>query len=274
MCLAIIASNTLPDWPLIIVANRDELHTRPTLPASPWSDAAHILGGRDLSAGGTWLGMTARGRLALLTNYREPGQLNPHAPSRGQLTDEFLRGHARAQDYAADIKERGKRYNGFNLLLEDQSGLWYCSNRGGINAQPIKYGVVGISNASLDTPWPKLIRTRSAVADHLSKQGRVNPEPDRLFEIMQDTLSASLQELPDTGVGPEREKLLGSPFIKNERYGTRCTTLIMRRSDGLVRFHELRFDAHGRQSGESLWTIDTARENILIGSDALEVHNL
>lgn len=273
MCLAIIALKALRDWPLIIIANRDELHSRPTLPANPWTDAPHILGGRDLSAGGTWLGLSAKGRLALLTNYREPGQNDPTAPSRGQLADEFLRGNALAQDFIAGLQGREKEYNGFNLLLGDRNGLWYFSNRGDVTAREIKVGVVGLSNASLDTPWPKLKRTRDAIAEHL-RENILKPEPARLFGVMADTRSATLEELPDTGVGSEREKLLGSPFIKNERYGTRCTTLIMLRSDGMYTFHEKRFDSQGQQTGESRWTIDTEREDIQSDFSALDTRTL
>lgn len=267
MCLAIIALNTRPDWPLIVIANRDELHSRPTLPASPWTDAANILGGRDLTAGGTWLGMTTQGRIALLTNYREPGQNNPQAPSRGKLTDVFLRSDMSAMTFAQELERSASAYNGFNLLLLDASGLWYCSNRSGISAQAVKAGVVGISNASLNTPWPKLTRTKQAVSEYLASNANSSSlAPERFFEIMQDTRSASIQELPDTGIGPEREKLLGSPFIKNDRYGTRCTTLIMQRSDGMAMFFEIRFDSSGSKSGESLWTIDTRKQRIVPGA--------
>lgn len=269
MCLAILASNILSDWPLIVLANRDELHTRPTLPASPWSDVTTILAGRDLSAGGTWLGITTQGRVALLTNFREPGQHNAQAPSRGQLTDGFLRGEDAPYSYARSLQEREHRYNGFNLLLADSSGLWYCSNRGPGNIQQIQKGVVGISNASLNTPWPKLTRTQAAVSEHLTFVGASGtPSAASLFDIMQDTRSAATEELPDTGVGPEREKLLSSPFIKNERYGTRCTTLILKRSDGMVRFHEKRFDAQGVIVGESLWTVDTINQRFILGTEA------
>ena len=274
MCLAIIATQTKRDWPLIIVANRDEQHSRPTLPANPWMDAPSILGGRDLSAGGTWLGLRANGKLALLTNYREPGRNNPAAPSRGQLTDKFLRSDTPAKEYIKDLREYEAHYNGFNILVGDQTGLWYFSNRGGVPARKIEAGVVGLSNASLDTPWPKLQRTRNAVAAHLSHDNSLNPKADILFEIMADTRPASQEELPDTGVGLEREKLLSSPFIKNERYGTRCTTLLMLRSDGMIKFHEKRFDAQGQQTGESLWTVDTKRERILAGFSSLEARTL
>lgn len=268
MCLAILASSILSDWPLIILANRDELHTRPTLPASPWSDATTILAGRDLSAGGTWLGITTQGRVALLTNFREPGQHDAQAPSRGQLTDGFLRGEDAPHIYAHSLQARENRHNGFNLLLADPSGLWYCSNRGHNNIQQINKGVVGISNASLNTPWPKLTRTQAAVSEHLTFVGASGtPNVAHLFDIMQDTRSADIEELPDTGVGPEREKLLSSPFIKNERYGTRCTTLILKRSDGMFRFQEKRFNAQGMFVGESLWTVNTNNQRFLPGTE-------
>jgi uncharacterized protein with NRDE domain len=267
MCLAIIAFNSLTDWPLIVIANRDELHSRPTLPAGPWSDASNILGGRDLNAGGTWLGMTTSGKLALLTNFREPGRHDPIAPSRGLLTDQYLRGESTAKSFARDVQNHYHSYNGFNLLLGDGSDLWYCSNRSDVPVQQVKSGIMGISNASLDTPWPKLKRTRNAVSALLSQHIlSAPPDPASFFDIMQDTRSASFSELPQTGVGPEREKLLGSPFIKNERYGTRCITLIMQRSDGLVRFHEKRFDSQALVSGESFWTIDTQKNNITAGT--------
>ncbi len=267
MCLAILASNVLPDWPLIVLANRDELHSRPTLAASPWSDAETILAGRDLSAGGTWLGITTQGRVALLTNYREPGHHDPLAPSRGQLTDGFLRGDDSPHSYAQSLHDRGYRYNGFNLMLADASGLLYCSNRGYEKIQSLDKGVMGISNASLNTPWPKLTRTQRAVSEHLAQVGeRGAPNAGLLFDIMQDTRTASIEELPDTGVGPDREKLLSSPFIKNERYGTRCTTLILRRVDGMVRFQEKRFDAQGLMVGESLWTVNTHKKKFLSGT--------
>lgn len=261
MCLAIIALNTLSKWPLIIVANRDELHSRPTLPAEPWSDGEMILGGRDLTAGGTWLGMTAAGRIALLTNYREPGKLRADAPSRGQLTDHYLRSHVLAKDYVQMLEQQGQSYNGFNLFVGDQTDFWYCSNRGDAPSQRLESGVMGISNASINTPWPKLQRTQNAVAEHLSQSEQ--PDPNHLFAIMQDLNPAQPHELPDTGIGAEREKLLSSPFIRDARYGTRCTTLIMKRMDGKVLFHEKRFDPQAQPNGESAWVIDTVQQKIL-----------
>jgi uncharacterized protein with NRDE domain len=267
MCLAIIALNCITEWPLIVIANRDEQHSRPTLPACPWIDAIDILGGRDLNAGGTWLGMTATGRFALLTNFREPGRHDPRAPSRGQLTEHYLRGESFAQRYAQELQERSHVYNGFNLLVGDDSGLWFSSNRGEVSIQKIETGVIGVSNASLNTPWPKLNRTKNAISELLSlDKYPVGFTPDSFFDIMLDTRPAYAHELPETGVGPEREKLLSSPFIKNEHYGTRCTTLIMQRSDGLVRFQEKRFNSQGQGSGESCWTIDSVKQEIAPGT--------
>jgi len=268
MCLAIIALNTSPQWPLIIIANRDELHSRPTLAANRWDGAEHILGGRDLDAGGTWLGMTASGRIALLTNYREPTKHDPSAPSRGQLTERYLRSEVLAQDYAQALQQDGQAYNGFNLLVGDPQGVWYRSNREQAIAQPLIAGVSGLSNASLNTPWPKLIRTQHAVSEHLGRA--LQPDPARLFEIFQDTQTAQSHELPDTGLELEREKLLSSPFIKNGRYGTRCTTLIMYAADGKVLFHEKRYDAQGQASGESIWNIDLGQQKISVIKPDLE----
>lgn len=255
MCLAIIALNAHPEWPLIIVANRDELHGRPTRAACPWEEAPHLLGGRDLHAGGTWLGMTASGRITLLTNVREPAPPLAEAPSRGKITERYLRGELSAQDYAQSLEAQGASYNGFNIVLGDHTGLWYYSNRGATPIQQIRSGVMGLSNASLNTPWPKLTRTQTAVAKHLTHC--VQPSPERLFEIFQDTREAEPHELPNTGLALEREKLLSSPFIRNERYGTRCTTLIMKGVDGKILFHEKRYDAEGQLNGENRWLIDT-----------------
>jgi len=183
------------------------------------------------------------------------------------LTDQYLRGESLAKGFSQEVQDQCHRYNGFNLLLGDGSDLWYCTNRSDEPIQRVKSGIMGLSNASLNTPWPKLTRTRNAVSALLSQHmSSVPPDPALFFDIMQDTHSASLSELPQTGVGPEREKLLGSPFIKNERYGTRCITLIMQRADGLVRFQEKRFDAQAHVSGESFWTIDTKKNLISPGS--------
>ena len=170
MCLAIVAIDALPDWPLVIVANRDEFHAREASAAAPWHDASEVVAGRDLQAGGTWLGLTKQGRIALLTNYREPGLKNPLAPSRGRLVENYLRGDMTAADYVQAIGERTREHNGFNLLLADEAGVWYASNRSRDTGTRLPPGIVGLSNALLDTPWPKLVRSRAAVGRHLGAQ--------------------------------------------------------------------------------------------------------
>jgi uncharacterized protein with NRDE domain len=261
MCLAIFAQNVLPDWPLIVVANRDELHLRPTEAARPWDEAPSLVAGRDLQAGGTWLGLTANGRMALLTNYRETGLHDNLAPSRGHLAEQYLRQEQSAQHYLQALQQQDAPYNGFNLLAGDQNGLWYYSNR--LSAAPFKIsdGVSGVSNATLNTPWPKLLRTQGSVSEHLTHTQA--PDPARLFEIFQDTARAAEHELPDTGVGLDREKLLGSPFIKNERYGTRCTTIILQHRQSYALFYEKRYDAFGQTVGDSNWRIDFLAKTIV-----------
>ena len=264
MCLAIFAQNVLPDWPLVVVANRDELHVRPTVTARPWDETPSLLAGRDLQAGGTWLGLTTGGRIALLTNYRETGLRDDQAPSRGHLAERYLQQEPSqeqsAQQYLQALQPNSAPYNGFNLLAGDQSGLWYYSNR--LNAAPFKIpdGVSGVSNATLNTPWPKLLRTQRSVSEHLAQTH--TPDSARLFEIFQDTVRAAEHELPDTGVGLDREKLLGSPFIKNERYGTRCTTIILQHRQGYALFYEKRYDALGQEVGDSNWRVDFLAKTI------------
>jgi uncharacterized protein with NRDE domain len=254
MCLAIFAQNVLPDWPLIIVANRDELHARPTEAAHPWGEAPSVLAGRDLQAGGTWLGLTTTGRIALLTNYRETGMRDSQAPSRGQLAEHYLRQQQDPQQYLESLQQQDEPYNGFNLLAGDRNGLWYYSNR--LTTAPFKVadGVSGLSNATLNTPWPKLLRTQRSVSEHLTHTH--TPSAARLFEIFRDTVRAAEHELPDTGVGLDREKLLGSPFIENERYGTRCTTIILQHRQGYALFYEKRYDAYGQVLGDSNWQVN------------------
>ena len=262
MCLAVVAIHALPDWPLIIAANRDEFHVRPASVSQPWQDAPEILAGRDLKAGGTWLGVSRQGRIALLTNYREPGRNDPDAPSRGRLVEDYLRGPLSASHYASSLQASGQTYNGFNLLLADEDGMWYWSNRA--PATRLTAGVVGLSNATLGTPWPKLTRTSRAVSRHLEAiQGsgktsaRGAPDTETLFNIFRDPVAPADHELPDTGVGLERERMLASPFIISESYGTRCTTLVLKRADGQIFFHERRYDPSGQASGQSDWLVDT-----------------
>ncbi len=260
MCLAIIARMSHAQWPLVIAANRDEYHARPTLAAGIWETDLHVLGGRDVSAGGTWLGMRSDGRIGLLTNFREPGQQNPKAPSRGSLVSDYLCSTLNAQTYLDHIEQRAASFNGFNLLLIDPLQALYFTNRLQHCAQQLGHGVTGLSNATLGVPWPKLTRTRQAMTDHLARSPE--PDPEAMFAIFRDAEPAPEDTLPDTGLIKERERLLSSPFILSPEYGTRCTTLILQHADGYALFFERRYDSGGAVSGTSCWRIDPQRQAI------------
>jgi uncharacterized protein with NRDE domain len=260
MCLAIIAHAYQKDWPLILVANRDELHARPANTAEPWPWPSAILAGRDLEAGGTWLGVSRHGRIGLLTNHRDPERHDPDAPSRGHLTEDYLNSNGIVQDYAQTVQKLAKRYNGFNLLIGDGRSLAYISNRAKASPQLLAPGIIGVSNAELQTPWPKLVNTRNAVAAHLASQA--SPDPQHLISIMQKRQIPPDEELPATGVGLERERLLASPFILNERYGTRCTTVVMQRNDGMMFFYEQSYSPNGQLTRNANWRINTYKGSV------------
>ena len=239
MCLILFSYRRHPAYPLIIAANRDEFYERPTAPASFWDDQPDILAGRDLRDGGTWLGITRSGRMAAITNYRDPRILKDNAPSRGELVSGFLLGDATPDEYIQGIKSHADRYNGFNLLMGDGKGLFHFSNKTGVFSE-ILPGTHGISNHLLDTPWPKVERGRSRLADVLS--GR-EPSPNELFDILADTSHPDDRELPDTGIGIEWERLLSSVFIRSDIYGTRSSTVLLVDHEGTVRFIERSFTA-------------------------------
>ncbi|MFD4836924.1 NRDE family protein [Achromobacter sp. NPDC058515] len=251
MCLAVLALHALPGIPVLIAANRDEFHERPTLPAAQWADAPDIYAGRDGLAGGTWMGATARGRYALVTNFREPGRHLDPAPSRGALVEDFLRGAMSPQAYLADVHRTDQAYNGFNLIVGDTREAWYLSNRNG-GPQALAPGVYALSNHLLDTPWPKLARTKAAFAAELQN----GPQPDltALFAALADPNPADDADLPATGLPLDRERLLSSPFIVSPNYGTRSSSVLALRADGAGQLDERRFAPDGAVSGESRLT--------------------
>lgn len=253
MCLAALAIDAHHDWPLIIVANRDEFHARPTQMMQPWIDEPAILGGRDLQAGGTWLGIDHRGRLALLTNVRDPKNNKPHAPSRGQLAEKFLRGENQAQDYLRVLAQDAQRYNGFNLVVIENGLGWHASNYQDPFFVPLEPGVHGLSNALMDTPWPKTQRTSSALANHLFAKAPIDPVA--LSEIMLDTTAVSDDALPNTGISLARERLLSTPFIVSPDYGTRCTTIVLRHRTGAIWVQEDNYDRSGVCVERSRWLL-------------------
>ena len=238
MCLILFARDSHPDYRLVLAANRDEFHDRPTAPAAFWEDDPRILAGRDLKVGGTWFGITATGRLAAITNYRDPAAHRPNAPSRGLLVSGFLRGAMPADAYLAELAAHGPAYNGFNLICGTPEGLWHYSNRGG-PPTPISPGIHGLSNRLLDTPWPKVSQGTAALAK-LLQHDRIDPA--ELFAILADRTPAPDHLLPDTGVGLERERILSPLHIASPDYGTRSATVLLVGRDGWVEFTEQTFN--------------------------------
>lgn len=248
MCLAVLALHTLPGIPVLIAANRDEFHARPTLPAAQWPDAPAIYAGRDGQAGGTWMGATVQGRYALVTNFREPGRHLDNAPSRGALVEDFLRGEMTPQAYLETVHARDQAYNGFNLIVGDTRQAWYLSNRDG-GPRALDPGIYALSNHLLDTPWPKLARTKaafSAVLEHPSQ-----PDLPALFTALGDRSPADDADLPATGLPLARERLLSSPFIVSPEYGTRSSSVMALHGNGAGELEERRFAPDGSVSGVS-----------------------
>ena len=242
MCLILLALDSHPDYSLIVAANRDEFYDRPTAPAAFWSDAPSILAGRDLQAGGTWLGIDRRGRFAAVTNYRQ-GQREPAAPrSRGHLVRDFLTSSIDAEEYMRGVERDADSYNGFNLLAGDSRRLCYFSNREGRTRQ-LSPGVYGLSNHLLDTAWPKVVSGKTALEALVR-----NAEPElieALLALLFDRTRPSDDLLPRTGVGEEWERLLSSAFIASNAYGTRSSTIVLVARNARVTFVERTFAAGG-----------------------------
>jgi uncharacterized protein with NRDE domain len=239
MCLILFAYRLHPDYRLVLAANRDEFYERPTLPLDYWPDAPGILAGRDLRAGGTWLGVSRNGRLAAVTNYREPDKTRSDAPSRGHLVDNFLLGELSAAAYLQTVQAEGSRYNGFNLIAADPLELLYYSNRSH-RIRRLPAGLYGLSNHLLDTPWPKVESGKQRLQAYL--QQTRNPDPEPLLALLNDRSPPPDDQLPNTGVGIEWERILSPLFIQSPAYGTRSSSVILLANDGRLTFVERGFD--------------------------------
>jgi len=247
MCLILTALGSHRNHPFVIAANRDEFYDRPTARADFWEDHPSILGGRDLRAAGTWLGIDRRGRFAAVTNYRQ-GEREPAAPrSRGRLVSDYLAGDIDARTYVAQVERDAALYNGFNLLAGDVRELRYFSNREG-RTRVLGAGIYGLSNHLLDTDWPKVASSKSALHALLSEQG-AELVPN-LFALLADQQQAADESLPRTGMSLEWERLLSSAFIASKEYGTRSSTVVLVGRDGGVEFVERSFGPEGVPSEE------------------------
>ncbi|HVW70976.1 MAG TPA: NRDE family protein [Steroidobacteraceae bacterium] len=288
MCLLVLAWQAHPRYRLVVAANRDEFHERPTAPLARWPAPDEVLAGRDLRARGTWLGLDRRRRFGVITNFRELQPRRPDAPSRGLLIPEFLRGRDErdhegerddgggrdqgrgtglgrsgeddpsgrpsAEAYLRRLEAEASHYAGFNLLLADEDSLWYASNRSEGFARPLPPGVYGLSNEFLDTPWPKLKRVRQRFDAWLSVPGQASPA--ELFALLDDrTRVGTDEELPKTGIAPEWERVLSAPFVQHPDYGTRCSTVLLLEPSGAGYLAERRFDARGVQQGQTEFSL-------------------
>jgi uncharacterized protein with NRDE domain len=238
MCLILIAHRAVPGQVLVLAANRDEFFTRPTAPADYWNQAPHVLAGRDLEKGGTWMGVSRDGRWAAVTNYRDGSGSVSGSRSRGELVARYLLGGSSAATYAACIANEGAEFHGFNLLVGDSEGMHYVSNRGA-RPQALEPGIYGLSNHVLDTPWPKVERGKRELEALRDRPPGDLAEP--LLALLSDRRTAAEEALPETGVSRNWEKLLSAAFIRAPGYGTRASSVLLVGQDGEVRLRERSF---------------------------------
>jgi uncharacterized protein with NRDE domain len=247
MCLILIAWRAREDLPLAVAANRDEWRDRPTEAARWWPEHPRLLAGRDLRAGGTWMGVTREGRFAAVTNFRDPSERRSTARSRGTLVTEFLLGSATPLDFLAAVALHAAEYNGFNLIAGDGRSLWCYGSRDG-PPREIEPGIHGLSNHVLDEPWPKVVRGREAMRLALEDS---DPAP-ALFRFLSDEMPAHDAELPGTGVGLEWERRLSSALITGADYGTRASTVLTASRSGTLRFEERTRGPGGEVTGTTV----------------------
>lgn len=235
MCTLALAFRSFENYPLVYIGNRDEFYNRPTAPAAFWEDAGDLLAGRDMKYGGTWLGLTRGGRFATITNYRDLGSHREHALSRGIMTTGYLLGNTGPVDYLREVNNQKDSYNWFNLLVGNINRLYYYSNRSG-EVMDLEPGIHGLSNHLLNTPWPKVNRIKELLKSHLSESGE--PSVDTLFSILDDREKVEDDQLPETGIGLEWERVLSTIFITSPVYGTRNSTVLLIDRENNVTFVE------------------------------------
>ena len=256
MCLIILAHRQHGSYPLLVAANRDEYYQRPTQAAHCWPGPEKLLAGKDLLAGGTWLGITGSGRFAAITNHRNPPSTPAKPRSRGLLTLDYLRGGMEPARYLEDLALEGADYAGFNLILGDAEQLYYYSNIEG-PPRELEPGIYGLSNALLNTPWPKLNKGCQRLQQLIHKPGLDDLEQrhTRLAGVVSDRSLEPDHALPNTGVGKELERLLSAQFICSAEYGTRATTSALLHANGEISFRESSFDAGGTAAGNSCFEL-------------------
>lgn len=254
MCLITFAYEHHPDFHLILAGNRDEFYDRPAREARFWEGEGYpgLLAGKDLKAGGTWMGVHQSGKWGAITNYRDMSRIKSDAPSRGDILPEYLTSEMDPESYIRQHSETAKTYNGYNLLLGRGTELHYFSNET-MSAEKVPPGIHGISNALLNTEWPKVKQARSELNNIISGSF----DTGDLFELLRIDDRAPEEDLPNTGLQPEMEKAVSPIFISTDGYGTRCSTVLLIDRDGTLHFTERRYDGQSAQpEGESHYRIE------------------
>lgn len=248
MCLLVLAWLSHPRYRLVLAGNRDEFHERPTAGLSWWNDDPRILAGRDLRAGGTWLGLSRTGRFGTVTNVRDAELPSPGSRSRGTLVPDYLRDNSDPATHLARLATTGAGHAGYNLLVGDACSLAYHSNARPAERRRLDPGIYGLGNHRLDEPWPKLTRTRERFAAALASP---DPSPEELFGVLADRTPAETPEPAQAALPPGLQRALTAPFVVHERYGTRCSTVVLVERDGRTAVLERRYDPGGAQTGAS-----------------------
>lgn len=258
MCLIFLSLHQHPNYKLIVAANRDEFYVRKTAAAEFWRDHPQIVGGRDLEAikpdgtCGTWMAMSDNGRIAMVTNYRDLKNLKSKAPSRGHLVTDFLLSSDAPEKYLKSIEPMAHLYNGFNLIVGNAEELFYLSNyKNGV--AKIENGFHGLSNHLLDTPWPKVKKGNEKMSPLFEDQ---KIQPEKILNALYDDQQAPDDQLPDTGVGLDRERMLSSMFIKSPNYGSRCSTVVTIDRNSKVEFKERVYDLKTFEFTEKSFAFD------------------
>jgi uncharacterized protein with NRDE domain len=252
MCLLVLAWRAHPRYQLVLAANRDEYHERAAEPLAKWPAPHDILAGRDVRAGGTWLGLDRTRRFGVVTNFRELQRPRRSAPSRGKLIPEYLAGVTGPEAYLGRLETDAPGYSGFNLVVGDLDQLWYASNRMDRFAQRLPSGVHGLSNEFLDSPWPKLLRVRrnfdAWLASDVAQPAAATDTVAALLGMLADRTPAP-EDSASTGLSPEWERTLSSPFVTHPTFGTRCSTVLLVEPSGAAVMVERRFAANGEKIG-------------------------
>ena len=253
MCLLIFSHQVSPEFPLLVAANRDEFHARPTAASEFWADHPALLAGRDLQQGGTWMGVTRGGRFAAVTNFRDPAGTMVAPGSRGDLPLGFLTGSQPPEGFLQDLISRAADYAGFNLLVGDRHSLWYYSNSNNEPPRRLFPGVYGLSNAALDTPWPKVELGKARM---LTLQNNAEVTHDALAAVVADQHKADQESLNKQGLNGEMDPMLSAQFIVTDTYGTRSSTTLWTEANARLHWQEQSFSAAGVLTGTQQQAFD------------------